>query len=73
VQHLEVLGRWGHSNTQNDVWLTFGLGETCAIDTVTVRWPDAAGTVTEYHDLRANYAIEITEGEESVRYSAIAD
>jgi hypothetical protein len=67
VQHQEVLGSWGHSNTQSDV-LTFGLGAACAIDRIEVRWPDAARSATTVTDVRANYEIEIVQGSDGVRY-----
>lgn len=69
-QHREVLGSWGHSNTQTDVWLTFGLGDACTIDTIDVRWPNAESTVSHYEDVLANYPIELTEGVEGVTYGA---
>lgn len=64
----EVLGSWGHSNTQSDA-LVFGLGATCAIDSITVRWPDAADTVQTFTDVRANYPLEIEQGDASVIYA----
>jgi hypothetical protein len=68
TQHQEVLGSWGHSNTQSDFTLTFGLGAACTIDEIEVRWPDAAGTVTRYADVLANYPITLAEGSTSVGY-----
>jgi hypothetical protein len=68
TQHQEVLGSWGHSNTQSDGWLTFGLGDACTLDAIEVRWPDAAGTVTRYDDVMPNHPIEIVEGEADVTY-----
>jgi len=69
AQHQEVLGSWGHSNTQTDV-LTFGLGADCAVDRIEIRWPDADGTTTTVTDVRANYEIEIVQGSDGVRYRA---
>ncbi|MBX7077683.1 MAG: CRTAC1 family protein [Nannocystaceae bacterium] len=63
----EVLGSWGHSNTQSDV-LVFGLGEACEIDSIEVRWPDAADTVERFDGVRANYALEIEQGDPQLRY-----
>jgi enediyne biosynthesis protein E4 len=68
-QSQEVFGSWGHSNTQSDVTLTFGLGDSCTIDELEVRWPDAAGTVTTYADVLANYPITLTEGDPQVEYT----
>jgi hypothetical protein len=67
-QRQEVLGSWGHSNTQTDTWLTFGLGEACAMESIEVRWADAAGTVTRYPDVQANYPLELAEGDATVHY-----
>jgi hypothetical protein len=66
TQQQEVLGSW--ASTQNDVYLTFGLGEACDIDKVIVHWPDAAGTTTTYEHVAANYLLEIREGESAVSY-----
>jgi hypothetical protein len=68
TQYQEVLGAWGHSNTQSDTVLTFGLGGTCEIDEIVVHWPDAAATTTRHAHVLANYQVEITEGDEDVRY-----
>ncbi len=63
----EVLGSWGHSNTQSDV-LVFGLGSACEIDSVEVRWPDADDATETYTEVRANYALEINQGEGGLAY-----
>lgn len=69
VQQQEVLGAWG--STQSDVTLTFGLGATCAIDDITVHWPDAAGTVTHYTGVLPNYAVELRQGDAKPKYRAL--
>jgi hypothetical protein len=68
AQHQEVLGSWGHSNTQTDTWLTFGLGDACTIESIEVEWPDGERTTTTYSDVLANYRIVLTEGEPEVTY-----
>jgi len=68
TQTLELQGGYAHGNIENDLVLTFGLGATCDVDQVEVRWPDGAGTVTTYKDVRANYTITLTEGEAEVGY-----
>jgi hypothetical protein len=60
--HL-VQGGYGHTIVEGDLIVTAGLGSARVADEVEVRWPDAAGTVTTYRDLRANYTIELREGE----------
>jgi hypothetical protein len=71
TQTLSVKGGQGLSNVQNDLVLTFGLGSACEIDRVEVRWPDAAGTITEYLDVLANYLVVIHEGEPEPSYQPI--
>lgn len=68
TQTLEVRGGQGLSNIQSDFVLYFGLGDACEVDTVQVRWPDAAGTVTTYSSVRANYTLVIREGESEVEH-----
>jgi hypothetical protein len=68
TQTLSVKGGQGLSNVQSDLVLTFGLGAACAIDTLEVRWPDAAGTVTTFEGVRANYLLVIREGEPHPEY-----
>jgi hypothetical protein len=63
-----VSGGFGHGNVQQDLVLTFGLGATCDVDDVSVRWPDANATVTHYVKPVANYTIELHEGDPDVRY-----
>jgi len=68
TQYQEVLGSWGHSNTQTDTWLTFGLGDACTIDTLEVQWPDPGAEITRFSDVLANYPIVVTEGESAITY-----
>jgi hypothetical protein len=66
-QYQEVLGSWGHSNTQNDL-LHFGLGEACTIDRIEITWPDRDDTTTAFENVQANYLLEIHQADTSVRY-----
>jgi len=59
----EVQAGYGHFGLQRDLDVTVGLGETCAIDAIEVRWPDADGTVERFEDVRANYRLVIRQGE----------
>src|SRR4029077_15393354 len=70
TQTLELQGGYGHGNLQNDLVLTFGLGATCDVDEVEVRWPNGDATVATYKDVRANYTITIHEGDTAVGYPA---
>ena len=63
-----VSGGYGHGNYQADLALTFGLGAACDVDAIEVRWPDAAGTVTRYAGVLANYEVTLREGDPSPRY-----
>lgn len=58
----DVEGGHGHYGSQDDLTLTFGMGESCGAE-VTVRWPDAALT-TQTFTLTADKRWEITQGEE---------
>jgi len=62
----EVSGGFGHFGLQNDTVLTFGLGDACTIDEITVRWPNAGRTTQKVvKGLAANTLLEITEGAEA--------
>jgi enediyne biosynthesis protein E4 len=67
TQTQEVSGGYGHVSIQNDLALTFGLGDACNIDKLEVRWPDADNHVDSFTDVRANYRVEITQGG-TIRY-----
>jgi len=60
TQHYEVTGGHGHFGQQDTLRLHVGLGTACAIDEVTVRWPDAAGTRTVHAGLRANTFVTLS-------------
>jgi len=68
-QVQEVGGGYGHFGLQHDTMLTFGLGATCTIDAVEIRWPNANGTVQRLEGVVANHLVDITEGETRVRYA----
>ncbi len=55
----EVQGGHGLAGQQHDLLQIIGIGPHCTVDEVTVRWPDAAGTVTTYEDVRANYVLRV--------------
>jgi len=58
----EVQGGYGHFGMQHDMAVTIGLGQSCTIDALEVRWPDAAGSVQRFEDVRANYRLVIRQG-----------
>lgn len=63
TQTREVQGGHGHFGIQHDLHVTVGLGATCNIDEVEVRWPDGAGTVQRFANVRANYRVHLKQGE----------
>lgn len=60
VQTQEVSGGYGHFGMQHDLALTFGLGEACAADEITVTWP--GGAVDTWTGVRANYTVVLGQG-----------
>jgi hypothetical protein len=48
VQTKELQGGYGHFGMQHDTVLTFGLGGSCMVDELEVRWPDDASTRARY-------------------------
>ncbi|MDB4938908.1 MAG: ASPIC/UnbV protein [Labilithrix sp.] len=69
-QVQEVGGGYGHFGVQHDTMLTFGLGATCAIDSIEVRWPNATSTLQKFPAVVANHVVDITEGDEKPKYTA---
>jgi len=69
-QTQEVSGGYGTFGVQHDTMLTFGLGATCAIDSIEVRWPDAAGTVQKWSGVVANHVVDLGEGDDKPKYTA---
>jgi len=68
TQTLEVSGGHSASQTENELVQTVGLGTSCTIDKVEVRWLDGKQTTSTFTDLRANYRVRITEGQSRVEY-----
>lgn len=67
-QVQEVSGGYGHFGLQHDTVLTFGLGATCGIDAIEVRWPDAAHTVQRFENVVPNHLVDLFEGESLPKY-----
>ena len=61
-----VDGGHGHFGMQHELPLTIGLGDSCVIDELEVRWPNGELTVDSWTDVPANVHITIEEGEEPV-------
>ncbi len=62
-QVQEVGGGYGHFGLQHDTVLTFGLGATCGIDAIEVRWPNKENTVQRFENVVSNYLVDLTETE----------
>ena len=60
TQTAEVSGGYGLFGIQHDVPLTFGLGDACDIDEITVTWP--GGATETWTDIQANYWITLDQG-----------
>lgn len=59
----EVSGGYGHFGMQNDLVLHFGLDGCSGAEEVTVRWPDAAGTVQTFKNVPGSRFIELRQGD----------
>lgn len=67
-QVQEVGGGYGHYGLQHDTTLTFGLGATCGVDGVEVRWPNAEGTVQRFTAVSSGYLVDLHEDEPEPKY-----
>jgi len=56
----EVRGGSGHAGHRDDLEVVFGVGKAERVDALTVRWPNAAGTVQRFTGLETgrHYALE---------------
>jgi hypothetical protein len=68
TQTRELQSSYGHLALEHDLVMHFGLGAACTVDAIEVRWPNGALDVQTFNDVRANYRIEIRQGETAVRY-----
>ncbi len=68
TQTRELQGNWGLAGLSTELVAHVGLGSSCVIDRLEVRWPDAAGTVETFTNVPANYRLEVRQGEGRVRY-----
>ncbi|HSO34551.1 MAG TPA: ASPIC/UnbV domain-containing protein, partial [Labilithrix sp.] len=67
-QVQEVSGGYGHFGLQHDTMLTFGLGATCAVDAVEIRWPNQDATVQTLTAVVPNHVVDVTEGDMTLKY-----
>jgi hypothetical protein len=59
----EVTGCRGHAGHQDEFALTFGLGSAAGKASLTVRWPDAAGTLQTFEDVPLDRAYGLRQGD----------
>jgi hypothetical protein len=59
----ELVGAYGHKGIQHEPVLTFGLGASCAVEGLEVRWPDANHTVERFVNVGARGRIRVVQGE----------
>lgn len=59
----EVSGGYGHFGMQNDLVVHVGLDGCSGADEVSVRWPDAAGTVQTWKHVPGGRFIELRQGD----------
>lgn len=62
-----VMSGLGHAGHQDEAGLCFGLGDTKGPVQVEIRWPDAAGTVTQLKDVLVSRAVIVEEGKDGWR------
>jgi enediyne biosynthesis protein E4 len=62
TQVFEVSGGYGHGGIQNTTALHIGLGSTCSVDEVHVRWPTLEGNTDVWRDLDGDGRWHLTEG-----------
>ena len=72
-QLREIQGGYGHRGIQHSLIQHFGLGDACAVDQVTVFWPNRDFTTSTYQWLPANYFVTIDELTGAVTYEAPAE
>lgn len=68
TQTQYVSGGYRHGNNQNDLVLTFGLGSVCSIDSIDVRWPDAAASHSRFTNVQANDTVTLRQGSTDISY-----
>jgi len=62
----EVVGAYGHGAVQEDSVLFFGLGDCSEVESVEVRWPNAAHSVERWETLGAKRLVELVMGDPAV-------
>jgi hypothetical protein len=68
-QVQEVSGGYGHFGSQHDTILTYGLGPTCGIDAIEVRWPNGQKTIQRWNAVVPNHLVDLFEGQDKPKYA----
>jgi enediyne biosynthesis protein E4 len=66
LQVRELDAGYGHMGLQADLVAFFGVGSCTKIDTISVRWPNQANTVEEWHDVAPGALVTLTQGETEI-------
>ena len=68
TQLREVGGGYGHFGLQNDLVLHFGLGQSCTVDKLEVRWPDKTNSTHTFTGVKAGYVVQIDQATGGLSY-----
>lgn len=70
----EVGGGYGHFGMQNDLVVHVGVGACTGVEELTVRWPDARGTVQRFERVPADGSLlEVRQGDPSLYRVKLGD
>lgn len=64
----EVFDSWGRASMSRDIAVHVGLGASCTIDSIEIRWPDATSTMETWTTVVANHRVELRQGDPAVHY-----
>ncbi|MCA3011926.1 MAG: CRTAC1 family protein, partial [Myxococcaceae bacterium] len=69
----EVGGGYGHFGMQNDTVVHLGVGDCTGLESLTVRWPDAAGTTQMFRNVPVDDRVflELRQGDATLRRAAL--
>jgi len=69
----EVTGMHGLGVQQNDPLQIIGTGSHAVLDSLEIHWPDAAQSVDTFEDVKANYVLEIRQGDDEIAYQTLEE
>jgi hypothetical protein len=68
TQQRTIHGSWGQGAMSREQVAFFGLGSSCDIEKIEVRWPNGALTTQTFTGVLANYRVELHEGDDAPHY-----